>query len=87
MGIAAAAHTFITVPRVQVGIWTVRTGVSYVVMSGSLTRDGFRGRVARSDTSRGSSIRMRRISSTEDTLQAGVCTILDMQGDGLHAPR
>ena len=26
MGIAAAAHTFITVPRVQVGIWTVRSG-------------------------------------------------------------
>ena len=50
IGIAAAAHTFITVPRVQVGIWTVRTGVSYVVMSGSLTGDGFRGWVARSDT-------------------------------------
>jgi hypothetical protein len=35
MGSAAAAHTFITVLRVHVGIWTVRTGVSYVVMSGS----------------------------------------------------
>src|SRR4051794_9062993 len=38
IGIAAAAHTFITVPRVQVGIWTVRTGMSYVVMSDFLTR-------------------------------------------------